>query len=246
VPLLPGVLECVGRGVFPGAIERNRESSEDRAVGGENVTRAMLDICFDAQTSGGLLVALPAARAADFIASLTRSGVVGAAVIGKVTSAGAGRVFIETKGTRTIPVSKEGDEMREPSIPARPRQPADEPACCEGEPAESAAAAGAPAEDEACCAGETALVSRAQAGGAEEAFKAFMKRAGAPGALDIATKQAMNIALSLVTRCGPCTKAHIKKAREMGFTEEEIDEAAWMAVSFGGCSVMMFYNQFRN
>ena len=69
-----------------------------------------------------------------------------------------------------------------------------------------------------------------------------MKRAGAPGALDVATKQAIAIALSVLAKCEPCARHHIKKARSMGFSEDEIDEAAWMAISFGGSPIMMFYN----
>ena len=30
---------------------------------------------------------------------------------------------------------------------------------------------------------------------------------------------------------------------EEGFTPEEIDEAAWMAIAFGGSPTMMFYNE---
>jgi alkylhydroperoxidase/carboxymuconolactone decarboxylase family protein YurZ len=39
---------------------------------------------------------------------------------------------------------------------------------------------------------------------------------------------------------------HIKKARKMGFSQEEIDEAAWMGIAFGGSPVMMFYNGVKN
>ncbi len=38
-------------------------------------------------------------------------------------------------------------------------------------------------------------------------------------------------------------KHHVGKAREEGFTAEEIDEAAWMGVAFGGSPAMMFYNE---
>ena len=82
-------------------------------------------------------------------------------------------------------------------------------------------------------AGETAAVKRK--------FQEFLQAATAPGALDGKTKRAIAIALSVVTRCEPCLKSHISKAREMGFSQEEIDEAAWVGVSFGGCSAMMFY-----
>jgi alkylhydroperoxidase/carboxymuconolactone decarboxylase family protein YurZ len=48
-----------------------------------------------------------------------------------------------------------------------------------------------------------------------------------------------------MARCGPCVKAHVAKAKGMGFSDAEIDEAAWMAIAFGGSPVMMFYNNAR-
>ena len=41
----------------------------------------------------------------------------------------------------------------------------------------------------------------------QKKFKQFMGAAAAPGALDVATKQAINIALSVLARCGPCVKS---------------------------------------
>jgi hypothetical protein len=32
----------------------------------------------------------------------------------------------------------------------------------------------------------------------------------------------------------------------MGFSQEEIDEAAWMAIGFGGSPTMMFWKQVRS
>jgi AhpD family alkylhydroperoxidase len=69
----------------------------------------------------------------------------------------------------------------------------------------------------------------------------FLKSAAAPGALDARTKRAIAIALSVLARCEPCAKIHIQKARDAGFSQEEIDEAAWLAISFGGSTAMMFY-----
>ena len=102
----------------------------------------------------------------------------------------------------------------------------------------------------ACCEEDGDAAPAADGGGKGEGgaaeiqqkFQDFLKRSGAPGALDAATKQAIAVALSTLAKCEPCLKAHIKKARAMGFSQEEIDEAAWMAISFGGSPVMMFYN----
>ncbi len=72
-------------------------------------------------------------------------------------------------------------------------------------------------------------------------FQEFLKSAGAPGALDAHTKCAVSIALSVLSKCEPCVRAHVAKARDLGFSQEQIDEAAWMAVAFGGSPTMMFY-----
>jgi AhpD family alkylhydroperoxidase len=74
-------------------------------------------------------------------------------------------------------------------------------------------------------------------------FQQFLSTVGRPGGLDAVTKQAINIALCVVSRCEPCLEAHLKKAKKMGFSQAEIDEAAWLAIAFGGSPAMMFYKQ---
>ena len=248
VPLFPGVLECLAEGIIPGGIERNRESSASSAVAGDGVTEAMLDVCFDPQTSGGLLVAVPAAKAEAFVARLHEEGVPAAAVIGEVTGKGTGRVAVTTSGRRTMPASAapqaNGEAASLPSEAEEPRR-ADADTAAATATAEEACCAEPPADDEACCAEGTASAVPGAGGAAEaeRAFTAFMKRAATPGALDVATKQALNIALSVLAKCEPCVRIHIRKARQMGFSQEEIDEAAWMAIAFGGSPTMMFYKE---
>ncbi len=55
----------------------------------------------------------------------------------------------------------------------------------------------------------------------------------------------MAVALSVLCGAEPCASIHIRKAKEAGLTQDEIDEAAWMASSFGGGSMMMFYNEVK-
>ena len=76
-----------------------------------------------------------------------------------------------------------------------------------------------------------------------DAFKEFMKEANAPGLIDARTKKLMAITLSIAVRCEPCLKIHMKTGLQMGITQEEIDEAASLAIAFGGCSAMMFYKE---
>ena len=235
IPLLPGVLELVGQGVIPGGVERNRESSAAAVTLGKGVGQVMLDVCMDAQTSGGLLIAAPKKKADALLARLHEAGVTDAAVIGKVRGKGAGRVFIETRGNRTIldsTLSRETTFSREPKVSAlsseseidMPKK-SKEPCCCPDHSAAPAPATGV--------------------GITQQKFKEFMAAASAPGALDAHTKEAIALSLAVMARCGPCVKVHIAKARGMGFSDAEIDEAAWMAIAFGGSPVMMFYNAAR-
>jgi selenide,water dikinase len=241
IPLLPGVLELVGQGVVPGGVERNRESSGAAVKLGKGVEQSMLDVCMDAQTSGGLLIAVPKKKADALLARLHKAGVAEAAVIGKVRGKGAGRVFIETRGSRPIadaPFSRETTLGRETTFSREPKVSA---LSSESEPDMSKKS-----KEPCCCPDHSA--APAPAGGttaAQQKFKEFMKAVEAPGALDAHTKAAIALALAVMARCGPCVKHHVAKAKGMGFSDEEIDEAAWMAIAFGGSPVMMFYNAAR-
>ena len=101
--------------------------------------------------------------------------------------------------------------------------------CCEGSPEAD--------HRTACEAGNAAALSRSS--GVSE----VRRRAGGVGPAK--TKQAIAIALSVLARCEPCVKSHMKKARDLGFSQEEIDEAAWLAIGFGGSPTMVFYNAMR-
>jgi selenide,water dikinase len=237
LPVFPGVLQCLADGILPGAVERNRESSGHCAVPDEGLEPSMLDLCFDAQTSGGLLIALAEPRAEAFLARLHDEGIAEATPIGRVLAEGTGRVCVRYAGRRRLPEPR--------AIPRKPAAPVEQavaaPACCAEEETRPMGCCEGDSSPPAAAAGRSDAVTEAK-----RHFQEFMKATGRPGALDAATKQAVAIALSVLARCEPCVKAHIKKARQMGFTQEEIDEAAWMAISFGGSPTMMFYNQFRD
>jgi AhpD family alkylhydroperoxidase len=259
LPLFEGVCELVAAGVIPGGTERNRESSLERVDMGEGVVGEAIDICCDPQTSGGLLIAVERDRAAGLLARLHGDGVGAAAIVGRVVGEGAGRVRIVTTGRRTVAAGGASESVAEsaegngrvagPVAEGEGRGAAGEPAAVRTE--RGANAVSMKSEDEeACCAGGDgagAAAGPAAAGvaGIAEAFQAFSRAASAPGALDAATKQAISIALSVHAKCEPCVKAHIAKARKMGFTDEEIDEAAWLAIAFGGSPTMMFYRAVR-
>jgi selenide,water dikinase len=233
VPWFPGVLQYVADGILPGGVERNKESCGNRVLAGAGVTEPMLDMCFDAQTSGGLLMAVDPTDAEALLGALHNAGVLDACIIGKVRQQGAGRMYVETTGKRSLPM---------PSEDPKNTQIRKESACCT-EPVQTAACCSPAAPSSACC-GEGA--ESAEDLQAEALYQKFLAAVGKPGSLDAFTKQAINIALSVATRCEPCLKAHLQKARQNGFTPAEIDEAAWMGVGFGGSPALMMYSRIKN
>jgi len=234
IPVFPGVLECVAEGIIPGGVERNRESSGERVEAGPRVTGVMLDICFDAQTSGGLLIAAEAASAKKLLDELHRSGIDEAAIIGKVTGKGSGRIMVTTNGRRTIRIVEERTVTRKES---RMTDKTQEP-CCATPPEEAPSCCAVPNAAGATPGHATGITSEIRA-----KFTDFLKTNATPGALDGRTKTAIAIVLSVLSKCGPCTKHHAQKARQLGMSQDDIDEAAWMAIAFGGSPVMMFYEE---
>jgi selenide,water dikinase len=68
---LPRVLELAAAGVTPGGLEKNRAFFGPQ-VAAAGIEDAWLDALHDPQTSGGLLVAVPARRAVGLLAALKR------------------------------------------------------------------------------------------------------------------------------------------------------------------------------
>jgi selenide,water dikinase len=236
IPLFPGVLEYAAAGILPGAIERNKESCSKRIVPVESLPQEMVDICYDAQTSGGLLIAIDQKDAEAFLKALHDEGVSAAVIIGKISEKGSGLVHITTDDSRKIP-------SPQPGKPAEKLAPT--------EPQPQSAPAQPETEEVPCCADAVSSAGQVKDGGSDIAkikakFIDFLGSASAPHGLDAYTKQAMSIALSVAMRCEPCLKMHLKKAKEKGFTQDEIDEAAWMGISFGGSPTMVFYEQLKN
>jgi selenide, water dikinase len=88
LPLLPGVLEQVRAGMIPGGGKRNREFYEQGVAIAEEVAEEMIEIAFDPQTSGGLLIAVPASEATALVAELQASGHRDAVQVGRVSERG--------------------------------------------------------------------------------------------------------------------------------------------------------------
>ena len=217
LPAFDGAMDALRQGVVPGAIERNREYAADALQIAPGVDEASVNLGFDAQTSGGLLIAVPAERLQLLRQALARRGA-GRFVIGKIVDGPPGRILLSPLGKNEAELSKL-DSMNTPT--QNPQSP--HGACC-ADAFQKESAAGSAAES-------------------QKAFGALMRSVQSAGALDEKTKELILFSLVVGSRCQPCFEAHLRKAREMGIAQAELDEAAWCAIALGGAPVKMFYQE---
>jgi selenide,water dikinase len=89
IPVFSGVLDLIRAGVISGAVERNREYAAAFVTRDKSAGEDLETLLYDPQTSGGLLIAVRAAKAPSLLAALRRTGVPVAAVVGRVLSKAA-------------------------------------------------------------------------------------------------------------------------------------------------------------
>jgi len=210
LPWFPGVLQYVADGILPGAVERNKESCGAHIQAGPGISEPMCDMCFDAQTSGGLLIVIDPSSASALLADLHDAGMGHAAIIGSVTGTGNGAVQLATPHKGQLP----------------------EPTTVPAVPADHAVQA------------EKSVTAASSEQGTESTYQAFVSSVMRPGHLDVVTKQAINLSLAVAHCSETALGEHLKQAQQRGFTREEIDEAAWLGIHFGGEPARLFYQQF--
>ena len=99
LPILPHARNLAGRGVVPGGTERNLAAAE-QVEWDPDLTAADRYLCVDAQTSGGLLLAVPPENEAALIAALHEEQTPAAAVVGRIVAGPAGRVRVVRQFTK--------------------------------------------------------------------------------------------------------------------------------------------------
>ena len=82
LPLLPGAVQLAEEGHVTGGCRRNRAYLQDKVTVSESVRPGLVEVGFDPQTSGGLLIALPQADAPRLVAELHAGGVTAATIVG--------------------------------------------------------------------------------------------------------------------------------------------------------------------
>jgi selenide,water dikinase len=94
VPVLPWAREYAALGLVPGGSHANRRFCENHLTLAPGVDAVTTDLLSDAQTSGGLFIAIAPKDGETLMKRLKDAGVTEAAIIGEVTGAGTGRIRV--------------------------------------------------------------------------------------------------------------------------------------------------------
>jgi selenide,water dikinase len=94
VPLFPATRKYYDLGMVAGGLGRNRDFRQHMVDIDKKVPKYLRDILFDPQTSGGLLISVPGARASGLLKKLHAAGIVESTIIGEVVAEPKGRIKV--------------------------------------------------------------------------------------------------------------------------------------------------------
>ena len=95
VPIFPEAMSFAQMGLVPGGTYRNRDFRIHQVDIDPDISPYLLDILFDPQTSGGLLIAVPGEKAEKMVKRLKERGIDEAAIIGEVVNEPRERIAVK-------------------------------------------------------------------------------------------------------------------------------------------------------
>jgi len=95
IPVFEGALELSRQGLVSGGCKRGRANLEGRYAIAAEVDQALADIMFDAETSGGLLLAVPEGEVPKAQQRLQDAGALSAAIVGRFHAGGEILVVVD-------------------------------------------------------------------------------------------------------------------------------------------------------
>ena len=97
LPILAHARNLAARGIVPGGTQRNLAAVMARTEWDEGLEEADRILCADAQTSGGLLLAVPQENEATLLEALQEEGTPAAAVVGQIVKGKTGQITVKRR-----------------------------------------------------------------------------------------------------------------------------------------------------
>jgi selenide,water dikinase len=94
IPVFPEAMEYARLGLIPGGAHSNRHFFSCKVEVHSNVHGLLIDLLYDPQTSGGLLISLPSGNAEKLVKTLKKEGEVNCSIIGQVVEEPRGKIHI--------------------------------------------------------------------------------------------------------------------------------------------------------
>jgi selenide, water dikinase len=94
IPVFPEALEYSKLGLVPGGARSNRDFFSCRVEILSDIPEVLLDLFYDPQTSGGLLISLPSDRAGELVQTLKKEENIDSAIVGSVVAEPRGKIQI--------------------------------------------------------------------------------------------------------------------------------------------------------
>ena len=94
VPVFPEALEYAKLGLIPGGAYSNRQFFSCKVEVHTHVPALLIDLLYDPQTSGGLLISLPSGEAEKLAAALKKEGYIHSCVVGEAVGKHPGKIQI--------------------------------------------------------------------------------------------------------------------------------------------------------
>jgi selenide,water dikinase len=95
IPFFSEAVEYAKTGLVPGGTHRNRKFRAHQIEMDTSLSPEMIDILFDPQTSGGLLISVAQEKADELLNRLKKAGIEEAVIIGEVTSKPKGKIMVK-------------------------------------------------------------------------------------------------------------------------------------------------------
>jgi len=94
IPLLPEAMKYARLGLLTGGGHSNRQFFSCRVEADPNLSPLLMDIFYDPQTSGGLLISLPSDQAQNLVETLRKEAQMDAWIVGQVVEGPPGKIKI--------------------------------------------------------------------------------------------------------------------------------------------------------